>query len=331
MKKTLLAIAFAAVAQVSAWAQNTHTFTQTTGTYTDLVSPTVISAAGWDEDDYQVTLGFPFVLGGTSYTAIELSANGLLFFVSGQNAKVVSGMLADMMDRGITASPSTISYLVSGTAGSRIGKIQFKNAGFYDDASSTSTTFVPFANDFINFQIWLYEGSNKIEMHYGTSAVPDAAAIFDPNTGSPVLIITQITSTSPTTEAYTGVSLQGTGTAPTLLPLNASSSFPSLTTIPANGTIFSFMPTTISGISKDQVATAVSLFPNPATEVINFKGLADLKVSAPVTVSDVTGKVLLTETLGANQQLNISSLPKGSYLVKILTDKGQVVKHVVKQ
>jgi hypothetical protein len=331
MKKTLLAIAFATVAQVSAWAQNTHTFTQTTGTYTDLVSPTAISAAGWDEDDYTVTLGFPFALGGTTFTDVDLSANGLLFFIAGQDVKVVSGLMADMMDRSIAASPSTISYLVSGTAGSRIGKIQFKNAGFYDDASSTSTNFVPFANDFINFQIWLYEGSNKIEMHYGTSAVPDAATIFDPNTGSPVIVITDVTATSSTTEVYTGVSLQGTAATPTLNPLNASGSFPSLTTIPANGTIYAFMPATTTGISKDQLATAVALFPNPATNVINFKGLADLKVSAPVTVSDVTGKVLLTETLGANQQLNISSLPKGSYMVKILTDKGQVVKHVVKQ
>ncbi len=59
----------------------------------------------------------------------------------------------------------------------------------------------------------------------------------------------------------------------------------------------------------------ISLYPNPAMESINFKGITE---EATVQIFDLTGKKLIDSKMDSNTtSLNISQLSQGIYLVKI--------------
>ena len=60
---------------------------------------------------------------------------------------------------GMTDSLSPVSYQLGGVPGSRILKVEWKNAGFHMDIAADNKSV-----DFVNLQIWLYEESNDIEL-----------------------------------------------------------------------------------------------------------------------------------------------------------------------
>jgi hypothetical protein len=334
MKKILLALAIAATAQVSAFSQN-YTFSKTTGTYANLTGSTAVSAAGWDEDQYLSPIGFNFSIGGQTVTDMAVDDNGMILFVD-VTAQAVKGAVfpfsADMMDRANTTSPSVISVATSGTAGSRITKIEWKNAGFYDQANSTQTTFVPFPNDFVNFQVWLYEGSNNVEVHFGSNNVTaaNATAIFGPTGGAATSIVTAITGTGQSS-TLTGVALQGPAATPALVSFTNASTFPSVTGVPTSGTIYRFSTST-TGIAKNLNNAALSVFPNPVADVMAIQGLT-AKGNVTINVTDVLGKVVLSEKVAAaqNVSVNVSNLKKGAYTVEISSEEGRSIKQIIKQ
>ncbi|WP_051878914.1 ELWxxDGT repeat protein [Chryseobacterium sp. FH1] len=64
--------------------------------------------------------------------------------------------------------------------------------------------------------------------------------------------------------------------------------------------------------------TKFRVYPNPASDVVNISG--DSKISS-VQVYDLSGKVLSNQTSDSKQlQMNVSDLPKGNYIIKVLSD-----------
>lgn len=59
---------------------------------------------------------------------------------------------------------------------------------------------------------------------------------------------------------------------------------------------------------------AISIYPNPAKNVINFKGLTN---DVSVSITDVLGKNVLTHTLQNGEALNVSNLTSGLYIIKL--------------
>lgn len=78
-----------------------------------------------------------------------------------------------------------------------------------------------------------------------------------------------------------------------------------------------------SSISSQQ--KKIEIFPNPVSDILNIKTKDDIKV---IEVYDISGKKLITTT---DKVLNVHSLPKGSYVVKIITDKETTVKKFIKK
>lgn len=70
---------------------------------------------------------------------------------------------------------------------------------------------------------------------------------------------------------------------------------------------------------------AVTVYPNPVSNVLNVKTEANIESIELVSLS---GTRLMSTT---NSEINVSSLSKGSYFVKIVTDQGVVVRSFVKQ
>ena len=315
MKKALLSLALAAVTQLGAWAQG-YTFSQTTGTYADLTAPTVLSTSGWDEDTYTLPMPFPFTVNGNTVTNLEIDDNGYVFFETLTNVGWMDVMYSDLLEA--LTGTSTVSYAVTGTAGSRILKIEWRNASFYDGTAS----------EFTNMQLWMHEGTNNIDMRYGPSNIVSIADIFGPAGGPDVGIVTEVDTAAKTLNA---IYLQGNASAPTATIITNGQFYPSLSSVPSPNTVYTFSASAVSGISKNLNNAAISLFPNPATDLITVKGLAASKTAASVKVMDVLGKVVLTEKLNASNQVNISKLPKGTYFMEVTNGTERFGKQVVKQ
>ena len=61
--------------------------------------------------------------------------------------------------------------------------------------------------------------------------------------------------------------------------------------------------------------TSLSIYPNPAQNLINIKGL---KGSAKIIIYDLTGRELLTQQINANSNTIVVSELKGIYIVNII-------------
>src|SRR5687768_16766469 len=317
MKKILLSLVFLASLQFNAWAQS-YTFTQSNTPYTDLASPTdLFGTALWDDTSAIVPIGFPFTLGTTVYSNVEINSNGILLFNSGGTEAGILGYDADLASLGTTASTSPIGYLVSGAAGSRIFKVQWKNAGFYDGTGA----------DFANVQVWLYEGTNKIETYIGTSNFANPLDIFGTFGGPANGVATMIDFTN---ELLTGLFIQGSPAAATSSTVTNSATYPFLNAPPANGTVYTYTRTT-TGLSEKLNNISIAVYPNPVSEILQIDGL-NTKGKVAIKIYDTLGKVVLRQESEAEKhaEINVAKLTKGIYFVEITAGKERAGKQIIK-
>ena len=71
----------------------------------------------------------------------------------------------------------------------------------------------------------------------------------------------------------------------------------------------------------------VTVFPNPANSIINLKSIHKIK---SLELCDLSGKIII-KTIHPQNSIDISSVQKGIYLLKISLDSGIVVKQINKQ
>jgi len=89
-------------------------------------------------------------------------------------------------------------------------------------------------------------------------------------------------------------------------------------------------------VTKDQTTDfsnnisqlGVKLYPNPTSESFCISGFED---NATLRLTDISGKVILSKQVSDNEIIPISSLPKGIYIVELITKKGVVEKKLLKK
>jgi hypothetical protein len=146
-----------------------YTYAASSGTFTALSGATspALSAGTVDEGYFNgLPIGFDFWYNGTRYTTVSASTNGWLtlganisnatpgnLLTTGGAPRPVIAPLWDDLDLQASAN---LSYLTSGSVGSRVFTIQFLNEQW--NATATGTT--------ISFQVKLYESTGKVEFVY---------------------------------------------------------------------------------------------------------------------------------------------------------------------
>ncbi len=114
----------------------------------------------WDDPELIFPIGFQFKLfqdsSSTLYGLSEI-AYSIKDINSASTFPIMVGGTLDLINKDANLYVSPISYTTEGTAPNRIFKLEFRNAGLYDGLPTDS----------IDEQVWLYEGSNILEFHYG--------------------------------------------------------------------------------------------------------------------------------------------------------------------
>ena len=147
-----------------------YTFSSTSGTYTALSSSTTLFSPTWNNDVSSVTIPFNFIFNGTYYNSCYVSTNGFITFGSTtptnnyspiSSSESYSGAISAFgRDLASSTSGNNIVYGTEGTAPSRTFVIQWINAQRYYNSSLRNGNY--------NFQIRLSEGTNVIQIKYGS-------------------------------------------------------------------------------------------------------------------------------------------------------------------
>jgi len=79
---------------------------------------------------------------------------------------------------------------------------------------------------------------------------------------------------------------------------------------------------------EEFLETQVSLFPNPAKNILNIGNTSDSVVIA-IKIYDVLGRLVLNQNNKFNQ-IDVSHLVSGILFVQIDTDEGRIIKKIIK-
>ncbi|HEX8517250.1 MAG TPA: hypothetical protein VF868_13720 [Bacteroidia bacterium] len=156
------------------FAQNfNYSFQKDSSEYTALAGGTIKAAnESWVNKQFEIPLPFQFNFCGISTDSLFIEPNGFVVFDKRTQISIVAfnefGSRADANQ----SFNAELKYSVEGTAGSRIIKVQYSNLSKNKHSSS----------DELNYQIWLFEAGNLIEIHSGPNSYADSR--FD----SPILI-----------------------------------------------------------------------------------------------------------------------------------------------
>ncbi len=81
----------------------------------------------------------------------------------------------------------------------------------------------------------------------------------------------------------------------------------------------------ISGIDAN-----VSIYPNPATGLIHIESTGNISLPEKIELYDIEGRLIKSYNTRSNSfGIDVSSLPKGFYTIRIQSEKGIIIKHFV--
>ncbi len=235
-----------------------YTFSGTTGNaYAELTEGTTHGTSANDNEVFNnIPLGFDFNYNGTVYSNVSIATNGFIAMgaaVTTSNSAISSGTTNNVavgFNRDLKSRDTgSLMSFSSGTAPNRVFTIQWKN---YKRTPTAA------ANDTINFQIKLFEGTNAITFNYGYFNVATVSTAATVQVGLRGDANTEYTNRTTTTD----------WTATTPGTANNSNCTINATVFPPNGLIFAWTP--------PQAGTP----PNPAQIVSPADGAANIALYA---------------------------------------------------
>ena len=160
---------------------------------------------------------------------------------------------------------SDISYSLTGTTGSRICMIQVNNAGFFGEIYANDTS-----KSFINFQLWLYEGTNDIEIHFGNVNIQNPNVNLANSMGFRCGLGEQVNLNSAAN--LSANVLSGISSSPLMVGLTSTLNEVVTGTI-QSGRVYKFarVNPNATGIASSGIMQQFSLFPNPTSKMLYCK------------------------------------------------------------
>ncbi len=298
-----------------------YSFSVSNGAYTELENPISLNNGQvWNV----LELGFPI---GFNFPYFNSVVDSLFFFQDGSSSTLSSSIEeggihqlfmpfgAALVDRGYgtSVSQSPLSYKLIGLPGSRVFKIEWKNAGLYGELQFNGTT-----SDYVNFQMWLYEISGNIEIHYGPSLFNYPQFDFTFESGP---VVSFVPTYDWDQDLFSPNSLWLTGN-----PINpemiASEDIHFLGGIMSPNTIYNYNNLLVNAVNE--VINVPVVYPNPVSDRLNLR-LNSINTS-PVTIiiCDITGHNVYNTSTNPNQegeiQIPVSDLNTGIFQLIIIQE-----------
>ncbi|PSK92058.1 T9SS type A sorting domain-containing protein [Taibaiella chishuiensis] len=337
MKRILCALSTLLITALMATGANAQTtpynYSYSNAPYVNLdnSSTLILGNTGWDDTlvHFSLPAGFNFKYQGAAVTDWALDTYGGLYpngYDTSLHNPAIIGIQSDYADNG----QSRISYAVSGAAGSRIAKIEFRNMGFFEAAPT----------DTANFQVWLYEGTSKIEYHAGPSHT--SPGMFNPANDGNQVATGLMYAVENMIDAATVHMIRYRNGANTDTTIFLEDAYPNeqetmlmlydTAIYPVNGAVFAFTPKT-GGTAIQTIATRIgSVSPNPATDRITLQLKSAPAADAAVTIYSVTGRQVLHQKITATRtDIPLEGLTKGIYLLAYTADGKRETLRVVKK
>ncbi|MHB1277888.1 MAG: T9SS type A sorting domain-containing protein [Bacteroidia bacterium] len=299
MKKLLLFILILATGQILS-AQNHYSFSQRSSNYVEMTNGTEISPSDWYDFSASIAFPFSFSFFGDNVDSLHIMDDGISF--TGAEFGFLTTHGDDPVGRGAGQSP--VTYRVDGTGNARILKVQWPNISFAAIADS-------FPNDFVNYQVWFYEGTHKIEFHYGSSFITQAA-----------LADLELLPGMVSIDGSRFISIGGDPATPV-----ANYDVNTITFLAANpsvNTIYVLTPGFPNGVEETFNGDQVSLYPVPATTKLNVESTLPME---KIYVYNAAGQKLSTHEVAGNKaEIATDLLPAGVYFLQIFTSEGVISK-----
>lgn len=298
---------------IKAQVNGNYSFSKLSGAYSDLPAGKTVMQTAWSNPFNNLTISTPLDFEAfstpTDATQFLVDSRGIVTcnpaFIPG--TFYISALGSSLY--GVAASQAAeVSYIKEGAYPNEILKVQFKGAGFVLESGHSS---------YINFQVWLYENGDIIEMRYGpnsiTSTQADAEGIgifYDDGFNTTASIELFGNSANPTT---------GTG---------SLTDGQHISNIPANGTIYRFAPTSL-GIGKRESASKTAAFFDPGSKEVVVKN-TEGNVPVNCGIYDIAGRKLYTAVLtGELNRISLAGFPAGLYVVEIAGKEGKNIYKVI--
>lgn len=303
-------------------AQNDYFFSILNNSYQNIQNSTSITnGLIWYDFSAQIPIGFDFDFFGENINELfihsDVAAPNIL--TPAENYVGVHPYIipfgASIVDRAMDASfsnenepggVSNISYVTEGEEGNRIFKLEYNNIGFEEDIWENENSI-----DYVNFQLWFYESSNIIEIHFGESNITDPEIDFQGATGPFVWLIPQLSLNEdgeggPVSELY---SLTGNASNPQLaydIELN------SITGMPQDGIVYRFNPQNMNLLDVDNYKE-IQIYPNPTSNYLNIKSENNIESLKIININNQ----LIKEIINPMNTINIGFLRSGLYFLII--------------
>jgi hypothetical protein len=319
-KNLLLAICWLLSAFTATAQQATYQMEVDEQPYVEITEDTLVFNTAWFNVQKKVPLGFEFHYFDRSFDSVTVWNDGLYFdYESSTEDSTFYFMLAFeafLSDRSIPGPwitpQSPITYKTEGLPGSRIFKFQVKNAGFSEGG----------ADDYTNFQTWLYEEDQSFEYRYGDTYAPSNA--WQDGFDGPLVAVVQ------SFEEELLV-VEGDESVPELVSIDATdpnAEIVGLASAPIEGRVYRFKLANVPIISVPE-HEPIAAFPNPVGEIVTLS-VPDTYLGMPYRIVSVDGREMTSGQL-TSKTLNTTSWLSGNYIIEIATPAGKASGKLIKK
>lgn len=298
---------------------NYYSFQKHNITYTELVNDTPVVPANFSTGDI-----FAFELKGDSYSffgknymindtsvSIAFSNSGHMKIEDDSTFIIIDGLFyyMDSID-----GNSRLSYKVEDSGNNKILKVQWKNLKVQSGP----------AGNYVNFQMWIHQSTGMFDIYYGPSSANNQSG-YNNQSGPNVGMFYSLKDFS---KMFEKLWVNGTPSAYTL-DTTRNVTFNGMHGVPANGTLYRFIPKIVLGIaSAGTKQTGFTIYPNPANE--RFTIGSPVATDASVIITDVTGKVVRNYTIHQKDlEIETTQVPAGNYVLTIKTLSAEHVYQLV--
>ena len=324
---------------LNAQVASSYNFSQTSGSYTGLVGATVLGNPFNDDNTFpQLPIGFNFNYNGAVYTQFSVNTNGYIVLGNSNSNGSSSAVLSDVtnnvggsINNSIAAlsedlvgqNSSMLWYQTQGNSNNHILVVEWKNYNMYNALSSA-----PGSGNALNFQIQLFETSNKIQVIYGTM-VADTMPLFMAEIGLRGNSNSDFNNRKVNANNIWSASIPGT--------LNTDLCELSNALHPTTGLTYTWTRTSVGVESLQSSVTGFfDVYPNPSKGTIKVSvPLAHIE-NCTINIYNMEGKSVYTvkdTNISGNYSKVISTIgiAKGVYYIKLETEGGADVKKLVIQ